>query len=104
MVIADSIGINEIRSKIDRKHFELASVRYAGMMPVFIQSGDVRVEVSVLEEAIDDVLERTLNAPRGPAAQKTIWAGLRMDYGHAWAQAYHSWIGLRREMRGLLTA
>ncbi len=73
-------------------------------MPVFIQSGDVRVEVGALESAIDDVLERTLNAPRGIAARETIWQGLRMDYGHAWAQAYRSWIGLRREAWGLLAA
>lgn len=70
-------------------------------MPVFIQYGDVRVEVDALERAIDDVLERTLNAPRGPAVQPTVWEGLRMDYGHEWAQAYRAWIHLRREARSL---
>ena len=70
-------------------------------MPVFIQSGDVRVEVDTLECAIDDVLGRTLNAPQGPAARQTIWEGLRMDYGHEWAQAYRSWVGLRRVACGL---
>jgi hypothetical protein len=74
-------------------------------MPLFIHSGDVDnlhvLEVDSLEKAIDDVLERTLNAPRGFAAQRVIWEGLRMDYGYEWAQAYYAWIALRREARGL---
>ncbi len=70
-------------------------------MPATLSISNVVVRVPELELAIDDVLERTLNAPAGPAVQETVWEGLRLDYGYVMAQAYRAYISLRRRARGL---
>ena len=72
-------------------------------MPLTITVADITIGISELEAAIDDVLDRSDNLPVGPAVQITVFHGLRLDYGYAFAAAYPAWIQHRRQASGLYT-